>query len=55
MSVLVEVFGGERYFPYVAAAYGATALTLAWAVARTWWRHRARLKRLGELEGGGPR
>ena len=50
MSALVEVLGGERYFAYVAAAYGATALTFAWGVGGTWLRHRARRRRLRELE-----
>ena len=50
MGTLVEILGGERYFAYVAAAYGATALTFGWGVGRTWLRHRARLRRLRELE-----
>ena len=53
MTAVVEILGGERYFAYVAAAYGATALTFLWAVARTWWTARARRRRLVELEGGG--
>ena len=49
MSVLTELMGGERYFGYVAAAYGATALAFAWMVARAWWHHRARRRRLDQL------
>lgn len=50
MNGLVEIMGGERYFLYVAASYGATALTFAWALGHTWLRHRARRRRLAELE-----
>lgn len=50
MQTLIDLLGGERYFPYVAASYGAAALTFAWAVASTWARGRARRRRLRELE-----
>ena len=50
MSELYETLFGARHAGYIAAAYGATAFTLAGLVLHAWWTARARRRRLAELE-----